>query len=267
MNVLTPFLPGVGTSFISTVGTAFSIGTAGNLLDQLILGEEIDWGKTLTAGVFSALLSAVLFGVCFVAGTPVLTANGIVAIEDIKTGDLVCSEDRATGTMIMKTFILKEISAARSHVLDNMLQLYAHELNEYFDYSIIVDNDGRYRIKSAATYLDSGWGYFIVASCELAGFILLNRHTKAREGVFIEEFFILPRFRQGSFYKDVISRLLGSLNGMVEYRVLKKNKRALLLFSDLARRFLSDIQTIDEYEKGSEYLRFSFDTANITPRH
>jgi hypothetical protein len=102
MNALTPFLPGVGTSFIATVGTAFAVGTSGNLLDQLLLGEEIDWSKALTAGAFSALLSAVLFGVCFVAGTPVLTANGIVAIEDIKPGDLVCSEDRATGEKGLK---------------------------------------------------------------------------------------------------------------------------------------------------------------------
>ena len=85
----------------------------------------------------------------------------------------------------MDDFILIKILPSRWTVLDNMLQLYAHELNEFFDYSINMDDSGRYRIKSAEKHMTSGWGYFIISCDEYAGFILLNIETIEKEGVFI----------------------------------------------------------------------------------
>jgi predicted acetyltransferase len=164
----------------------------------------------------------------------------------------------------MNAFILKEISPAHLHVLDNMLQLYVHEINEYFDHTIVLNDEGRYRIKSAQKHLDGGWGYFIVVSCEYAGFILLNHKTKSPKGVFISEFFILPRYRQGFFYQSIIFSLFARLNGNVEYRVLKKNRRALVLFDNIAKKSISDVQRTVEYENGEEYFRFTLDTDNIT---
>jgi len=164
----------------------------------------------------------------------------------------------------MNAFVLRKISPAHLPVLDNLLQLYAHELNEYFDFSIKMDDNGRYRIKSAEKHLSDGWGYFILVSCEYAGFILLNRHTKTKGGVFITEVFILPRYRRGFFFRDVIARLFATLDGIVEYRVMKNNKRALALDDDLAKRFLTVIQRTEEYENGIEYFRYTLDTANIT---
>ena len=109
VNAMAPFIPGVGTSFLATVGAAFGTGMAGNLLDQALTGGDIDWMEAIKAGAFSALLAAVMFGVCFVEGTPVLTANGIVAIEAIAVGDLVWSENHATGEKglkrVVKTFV------------------------------------------------------------------------------------------------------------------------------------------------------------------
>ena len=163
----------------------------------------------------------------------------------------------------MDAFVLKEILPDRLHVLSNMLQLYAHDMNESFRYSIVLDDNGRYRIKPAEKYLSEGWGYFIIVRCEYAGFILLNHQTRTREGTFIAEFYILPRFRRGFFYRDVIATLLSVLDGIVEFRVLKNNKLALLLFDDLAKKYLSVIQRTDVYENGSECILYSFNTANI----
>ena len=161
-------------------------------------------------------------------------------------------------------FILKEISPVNFPVLDNMLQLYTHELNEYFNYSIKMDVNARYHIKSAGKLLSNGRGYFVFVGCEYAGFILLNNHTKGQNGVFISEFFILPRYRRGFFYRDVLASLFTQLNGRVEYRILSKNQRALLVFKYLTRRYLSTFQSAEEYENGAEYVRFALDTANIT---
>ena len=160
-------------------------------------------------------------------------------------------------------FKLELIPPSRLHVLDNMLQLYAHELNGYFNYAITLDNNGRYRIKSAEKCLENGWGYFIVVRHEYAGFILLNKKTKSHGGTFINEFFILPRYRKGLFCQNVISALLSGLSGIVEFRVLKKNKRVLTLFDTLARRYTKSFIKMDEHENGSEHTRFIFDTADV----
>jgi len=164
----------------------------------------------------------------------------------------------------MNAYILKKISPLQLHILDNMLQLYAHDINKYFQYPVRMDDNGRYRVRSAEKNLSDGWGYFIMVSCEYAGFVLLNHKTKAQEGAFISEFFLLPRYRKGSFFKTVIATLFSTLEGTVEYRILKKNKRALAVFVDLAKRFIKDYQTVDEQEYGEEYHRFTFDMANIT---
>jgi Pretoxin HINT domain len=51
-------------------------------------------------------------GLCFAAGTPVLTPGGEKAIEDIKPGDIVWSHDDATGKtskqQVIQTFVTKD---------------------------------------------------------------------------------------------------------------------------------------------------------------
>lgn len=148
-----------------------------------------------------------------------------------------------------------------------MLQLYAHELNAYYNYSIALGNDGRYRIKSAKKYFENDWGYFIIVNCEYAGFILLNHNTNSPSGTFINEFFILPRYRKGMFCYYVLSLLFSKLDGIIEYRVLKKNKNALILFDFLAKRCLNSIQAFDEYSKGQEYIRYTFNTTSIACKY
>ena len=160
-------------------------------------------------------------------------------------------------------FILKEMKQANLHVLDRMLQLYTHDINEYFDYPVALDNNGRYRIKQAGKFLSDGFGYFIFESCEYAGFVLLNNQTKSPGGVFISEFYILPYFRQGLFYKKVVSSLFSELKGHVEFRILKKNRRALVLFEYLTKKFVSKVEVTDECENEEKFFRFALDTENI----
>lgn len=160
-------------------------------------------------------------------------------------------------------FIFREIPAEHFHVLDNMLQLYVHELNQHFEHKIVLNYDGRYAIKSAAKYLDAGWGYFILVRGEYAGFILMDHETKTPGAVFIAEFFIMPHHRRGLFFQEVIFSLIASLEGIVEYRVLKRNKRALLLSNNFTKRFLSAMQKEYEHDNGEEYFRFTFDVKDV----
>jgi len=163
----------------------------------------------------------------------------------------------------MKSFVLKEIKQEHLHVLDRVLQLYTHDINEYFDYSVALDNNGRYCIKQAEKFLSDGFGYFIFMNREYAGFVLLDNQTKSPGGVFISEFYILPGFRQGLFYKKVILSLFSELKGHVEFRILKKNKRALVLFKDLTKKYVSKVEVTDECDNEVEFFRFALDTEDI----
>ena len=158
---------------------------------------------------------------------------------------------------------LKEILPIHYHVLDNLLQLYAHETNEYHKYSISMGIDGRYRVKTSETLLREGRGYFMIVSGKYAGFILLSNQTKAQDGVFIAEFYILPYYRQGFLFKDILAELFKSFSGMVEYRILCVNKRALLLFEFLAKRYFSSYIKANECENELNYIRFTVNTSNL----
>lgn len=56
-----------------------------------------------TAGMLEAAAQST--GVCFVAGTPVLTACGHIAIEDIEAGDMVWAENPETGEKELKEVV------------------------------------------------------------------------------------------------------------------------------------------------------------------
>ncbi|MDD4474472.1 MAG: polymorphic toxin-type HINT domain-containing protein [Eubacteriales bacterium] len=63
------------------------------------------WGS-ITGFVSGGLTS----NVCFVAGTSILTSSGLVAIENIKEGDLVWSKNPATGEKALKHVVQTFIS-------------------------------------------------------------------------------------------------------------------------------------------------------------
>jgi predicted acetyltransferase len=163
----------------------------------------------------------------------------------------------------MSSFFLKEIKHEHLHVLDRLLQLYVHDINEYFDCPVVLDNNGRYRIKQAGKFLSDGFGYFIFVNFEYAGFVLLNNKTKPPGGAFISEFYVLPCFRQGLFYEELLFSLFSELKGRVEFRILNKNMRALVLFKHLIKKYVSKVVITDEYENEEKYFRFALDTENI----
>ena len=154
----------------------------------------------------------------------------------------------------MSSFFLKGIKHEHLHVLDRMLQLYVHDINTYFDYPVVLDNNGRYRIKQVGEFLSDGFGYFIFVNCEYAGFVLLNNKTKPSGGVFVSEFYILPGFRKGLFYEKLLFSLFSELKGRVEFRILNKNMRALVLFKYLVKKYVSKVVITDECENEEKYF-------------
>ncbi len=77
---------------------------------------------------------------CFVAGTEVLTSEGLVPIEEIKVGDLVWAENPETGEKELKPVV----------------QLFVSETNELVH--LVIDNDDIFVTPEHPFYvLDKGW--------------------------------------------------------------------------------------------------------------
>ena len=79
------------------------------LKDTLFQGNEeaYNLGLTITSMATGSMLEAAAMspGVCFVAGTEILTANGLQAIETVQTGDYVWAWDEATGDVALKEVV------------------------------------------------------------------------------------------------------------------------------------------------------------------
>lgn len=85
------------------------------LLDRVFQGntDAYNIGLAITSIATAGMLemAAQSPGVCFVAGTPVLSACGYIAIEEIKEGDMVWAENPETGEKelkeVVQTFVNK----------------------------------------------------------------------------------------------------------------------------------------------------------------
>ena len=93
---------------------AVSGGTLGALSHRLRKGTWTGAGRSALNGAADGYMWGAATGfitggltsrACFVAGTPVLTAAGHVAIEDIRAGDFVWAEDPETGEKALKRVV------------------------------------------------------------------------------------------------------------------------------------------------------------------
>ena len=100
-----PFYPGAaglaiqGVRRLPGAGMAVAQGTKRGTVTVIEMSAR---EAAPAAGDVASLLSRVC---CFVAGTPVATAQGETAIEDIKLGDLVLSKSESTGEISLKPVV------------------------------------------------------------------------------------------------------------------------------------------------------------------
>lgn len=89
-------------AFIATTGESF-------LLDTVFQGNEEAYaaGQAVTSVATGMYFWAALMspGVCFAAGTPILTEQGYIAIEEIMIGDMVWAENPETGEKELKEVV------------------------------------------------------------------------------------------------------------------------------------------------------------------
>lgn len=127
---------------------------------------------------------------------------------------------------------LQEANAADAARLDNLLQLYIHDLSALFPH-VELNDAGRYTYAPLASYLTGAperRAFLLRADGRLAGFALARRGSPAlpeAEVWDVAEFFVLRRLRGAGIGRTAALRLWEQLGGACTVRVSNANVRAL----------------------------------------
>ena len=93
---------------------------------------------------------------------------------------------------------------------------------------------------------------------------MINSETKfVRNGIYIAEFFVMPKYRRGYFSINVMKEIFRQNQGNIEIKVLKNNKKAFKLYSLLINRFVDKVVIHKVQEEGDEFIYYNFSTKNI----
>ena len=144
-------------------------GAAGEFISQVASGQTIDFMKIANAAagaaadgfMTGAITGAIMGGIqgglnptyCFEAGTPVSTAAGTVAIENVSVGNQVWSYDYITGQKSLKT-----VTATSVRQTNEIIKIAANgeEFVTTPRHPFYVVNDDKFNGYTAAEYLSVG---------------------------------------------------------------------------------------------------------------
>lgn len=144
-------------------------GAAGELIGQLASGQSVDWEKIANAAagaaadgfMSGAITGAIMGGIqgglnptyCFEAGTPVKTAAGTVAIENVAVGDQVLSYDYVTRQQTYKPVTATSVRQTNELIA---LTVGGEKIVTTPRHPFYVVNDDTYHGYTAAEYLSEG---------------------------------------------------------------------------------------------------------------
>ena len=163
-------------------------------------------------------------------------------------------------------FIFEIVDKNNKYILDNVLELYQHEFNKFYNYYDDLNDEGKYGFILTDKYITNTnyRAYLIKANTKIAGFIMINSETKfVRNGIYIAEFFVMPKYRRGYFSINVMKEIFRQNQGNIEIKVLKNNKKAFKLYSLLINRFVDKVVIHKVQEEGDEFIYYNFSTKNI----
>lgn len=127
---------------------------------------------------------------------------------------------------------LQDARAEHEPLLENLLQLYIHDLSAIFT-QVELNEDGRYAYPALPTYLTGAAerrAFLLRADGALAGFVLAKRGSPAvpePEVWDVAELFVLKRFRGAGVGRAAAVRLWEQLGGAWTVRVANENAAAL----------------------------------------
>jgi len=162
---------------------------------------------------------------------------------------------------------LKPARAADASILDNLMELYCHDLSPYF--GLKIGSDGRY----GYPYLPRYWTepglrfpFFVTVDDELAGFVLVTRGSPASAeptDLDVAEFFVLKTFRRSGVGARAAHLLWARLPGHWIVRVAVQNESAVQFWRHAVRSYAQGAPTVERRAvlSGVERLVLEVDTA------
>ena len=165
-----------------------------------------------------------------------------------------------------KSFNLLKINKDNKYVLDNVLEYYQYEFNEFYNFYDDLNKNGRYELIPTDEYICNSHykAFLIIKEGKIAGFIMINNCTKfIKSGNYIAEFYIMPKYRNGFFSIDVLKYIIKKLQGNIEIKVLLANTKAYKLYELLFKRYLFNFKTNLVNENGDVFKYYSFNTDDI----
>ena len=110
-----------------------------------------------------------------------------------------------------QNFELIRVNRDNKYILDNILEYYQYEFNEFYNFYDDLNENGRYELISSDKYIyDINYRALIIKKDgKIAGFIMINNSTKfTKTGIYIAEFYIMPKSRKGYFSIDILKYIL-----------------------------------------------------------
>jgi predicted acetyltransferase len=143
-------------------------------------------------------------------------------------------------------------------VIDNLIQLYAHDFSEFQD--IELDSNGRFNYTPLPLYWTDPncYPFLVKVDGKPAGFVLV----KQQAGVWdMAEFFIVRGCRRHGVGTVVTHELWKRFPGPWEVRVMQANHAALPFWERAISRFTGKTAMPTRFEKGGKlWSLFSFDS-------
>ncbi len=141
----------------------------------------------------------------------------------------------------MKVTLRKAVREDRE-LLFQLNQKYLYEMSRYYDNP--MDEKGIIRYG----YLDSYFtapdreAYLILANGELAGFVLLNRHscTGRRPDHAAAEFTVFPKYRRRHIGSEAVKQLFLQKPGIWEVKYSEKNTDAVRFWTAVTERYVPE---------------------------
>lgn len=160
---------------------------------------------------------------------------------------------------------LEPATHAQKPILENLLELYVHDLSEAFE--IEIGRDGRFGYERLPLYWQEAarrFPFLIRVGAEWAGFALVTRGSPVTEDpsdLDVAEFFVLRRYRRSGVGRRAAFLLFDRIPGHWVVRVAERNRRGLPFWREVIPDYTRG-QVLSETMPGADqdWMVFKFDT-------
>lgn len=140
--------------------------------------------------------------------------------------------------------LLKQIEKKDINLLDNLMQLYLHELSENFKIDF-NDKTCKYEY-DLNPYFENNKAYFILNENNIVGFILVDIYEEDFE---ISEIFILNNYKRQGIAKEAVFKMFDMYNGNWTIKVVPNSKIAESFWYNVIKEYTNNNFSIDHVGK------------------